>query len=210
MATTRVLPAATVARRVRAELARRWPRVRFVVRAGRREWRNWVTVRWCDGPPAAAVEAITRPFSSLAHGHDAAGPVVYGVHGVLTDRKITDAGYNAVADAINQRFGLQVPRTDTDAIDWNAAYTLGVRTPIDLGPVAGTLAGIYAVGQPARIPLSRALALVADSAELPTDPSRRAPAATAPNTLAQQRTAFRWIPSATFPHQALRRATRAD
>ncbi|MGW6728738.1 LPD29 domain-containing protein [Nocardia sp. NPDC055029] len=185
MATTRVLPAAAVARRVRAELARTWPRSRFVVRPGRGEWHNWVTVRWADGPPVAAVEKVTRPFGSLADGHDAAGPVVFGVHGVLTAREVTAAGYDAVADAIGHRYWFAVPRTDTDAIDWNAAYPITVRTPIVLGPAAGALAGTYGTDQPARIPLSRALALVADTAELPATRPRYTPAAAAPSVPAR-------------------------
>ncbi|MEV0773563.1 LPD29 domain-containing protein [Nocardia salmonicida] len=179
MTTTRVLHPAAVARRVRAALARRWPGVPFVVRAGRGDWINWVTVRWSDGPPAAAVEDITHRFGSLAHGHDAAGPVVFGIHGVLTDREITAAGYDTVAAAIERRCLVRVPRTDADAIDWTAAYPTKITTPIVLGPSAGTLAGIYGPGQAEPISLSRALAIVADAAELPPARPRCAPPAAA-------------------------------
>ncbi|ATL72496.1 LPD29 domain-containing protein [Nocardia terpenica] len=162
----RILGAREVTRRIRAELADRWPGVRFIVRGGRAEWRNWVMVGWTDGPPDAAVRELARRYEAMGTGNDARGPVIYGIHGVLSTREISPNGYGIVADALERRYPLIVPRTGSE-IDWSAAYTLHVEPPIDLhGRTFGPLEGTYATTRRGALPLSQAICAVADSADM--------------------------------------------
>lgn len=163
----RILGAEEVARRIRAELAEQWPAVRFAVRRGRRaEWRNWVTVAWTDGPPDAAVRVLARRYEAMGTGNDARGPVVYGIHGVLSTREVSPAGYGLTADALERRYPIIVPRRGED-IDWRAADTMHLEPPIDLhGDTFGPLAGTYATSRRGPLPLAQAIGIVAGAADM--------------------------------------------
>lgn len=175
-ATARIITTRAVARRIRSELRRRWPGVRFRVRTGRAEWTHWVIVRWHDGPPAEAVREITAQFQAMSHGRDRRGPLIWAVHGVLSTREITARGYDRIAGAFDAH-RLTVPRTTAHAVDWTAANRIDIAAPVQLfAPFPGT----YATGYTDPIPLSLALAIIAEHADLSPQPRGRrvqAPAA---------------------------------
>ena len=178
--TVRVLFTREVARIVQHDLRQQWPGVRFAVRPGPYAAPNTVLAEWTDGPAEDAVSEAVAHFEALGQGEDRRGPVRYGIHRVLIARTISPAGYDVLADALERRYPLSIPRDAEEGVDWEAAHVLTVEAPVELhGNTFGPLEGTY--GRPSDTgPVSAAyalhlLAVAADLSEfdLTTDrPSR--------------------------------------
>lgn len=90
---------------LRTNLRTAFPNTRFSVTMSKGTAYGWLNVRWTDGPPSEAVEAITRKYEYTRFDgqtdsyHTVAGNEAWGACGINNSRTISDA---AVAKLVKE------------------------------------------------------------------------------------------------------------